>query len=112
MAEDHAGEMLLLLGWYQLAATIMVPLDLARTETYEDPTIIDPAAGSVLVQSLVLGAIQIAISVSCNAAIALSAGAIALFLSTRPIWMRGQRYLMGTVLAGLAVRMVFEAKRA
>ena len=76
------------------------------------PQFIDPAAGSVLVQSVVLGAIQIAISVSCNAAIALSAGAIALFLSTRPIWMRAQRYLMGTVLAGLAVRMAFEAKRA
>ncbi|HLG80294.1 MAG TPA: LysE family translocator [Bradyrhizobium sp.] len=76
------------------------------------PQFIDPASGSVLMQSLVLGAIQIAISVSCNAAIALSAGAIALFLSTRPIWMRAQRYLMGTVLAGLAVRMAFEAKRA
>jgi threonine/homoserine/homoserine lactone efflux protein len=76
------------------------------------PQFIDPASGSVLVQSLALGAIQIAISVSCNAAIALSAGAIALFLSTRPIWMRAQRYLMGTVLAGLAVRMAFEAKRA
>ncbi len=76
------------------------------------PQFIDPAAGSVLVQSLALGAIQIAISVSCNAAIALSAGAIALFLASRPIWMRAQRYLMGTVLAGLAVRMAFEAKRA
>jgi len=76
------------------------------------PQFIDPASGSVLVQSVVLGTIQIAISVSCNAAIALSAGAIALFLSTRPIWMRAQRYLMGTVLAGLAVRMAFEAKRA
>jgi threonine/homoserine/homoserine lactone efflux protein len=75
------------------------------------PQFIDPAAGSVLVQSLALGAIQIAISVSCNAAIALSAGAIAQFLSTRPAWMRAQRYLMGTVLAGLAVRMAFEAKR-
>ena len=76
------------------------------------PQFIDPAAGSVLAQSLALGAIQIAISISCNAAIALSAGAIALFLSTRPMWMRAQRYLMGTVLAGLAVRMAFEAKRA
>ena len=76
------------------------------------PQFIDPAAGSVLVQSVILGTIQIAISVSCNATIALSAGAIALFLSTRPVWMRAQRYLMGTVLAGLAVRMAFEAKRA
>jgi len=76
------------------------------------PQFIDPAAGSVLLQSVLLGAIQIVISVSCNAAIALSAGTIAQFLSTRPIWMRAQRYLMGTVLAGLAVRMAFEAKRA
>src|SRR6201987_4956571 len=54
------------------------------------PQFIDLAAGSVLWQSVVLGSIQIVISVSCNAAIALSAGAIALFLSTRPVWMRGR----------------------
>jgi len=76
------------------------------------PQVIDPAAGSVLTQSLVLGAIQIAISVSVNAMIALAASSIALFLAQRPAWMRVQRYLMGTVLAGLAVRMAFEAKRA
>jgi len=76
------------------------------------PQFIDPASGSVLTQSLVLGAIQIAISVSVNAMIALAAGSIALFLAQRPAWMRVQRYLMGTVLAGLAVRMAFEAKRA
>src|SRR6201987_4163835 len=69
------------------------------------PQFIDPAQGSVLVQSLVLGSIQTAISVSVNAVIALSAGAITLFLSTRPSWLLIQRYLMGTVLAGLAVRM-------
>jgi threonine/homoserine/homoserine lactone efflux protein len=76
------------------------------------PQFIDPAAGSVLAQSVVLGAIQIAISVSVNAMIALAAGSIALFLTRRPSWMLVQRYLMGTVLAGLAVRMAFEAKRA
>ena len=42
------------------------------------PQFIDPAAGSVLTQSLVLGAIQIVISVSVNAMIALAAGSIAL----------------------------------
>jgi threonine/homoserine/homoserine lactone efflux protein len=76
------------------------------------PQFIDPAQGSVLVQSLVLGSIQIAISVSVNATIAFTAGSIALFLSTRPSWMLVQRYLMGTVLAGLAVRMAVEARRA
>jgi threonine/homoserine/homoserine lactone efflux protein len=59
-----------------------------------------------------LGAVQIAISVSVNAMIALAAGSIALFLTRRPSWLLVQRYLMGTVLAGLAVRMAFEAKRA
>jgi len=43
--------------------------------------------------------------------IALAAGSIALFLAQRPTWMLLQRYLMGTVLAGLAVRMAFEARK-
>jgi threonine/homoserine/homoserine lactone efflux protein len=76
------------------------------------PQFIDPAAGSVLLQSVVLGSIQIVISVSVNAMIALAAGSIALFLAERPAWMLLQRYLMGTVLAGLAVRMAFEARKA
>ena len=76
------------------------------------PQFIDPAAGSVLLQSVVLGSIQIVISVSVNAMIALGAGSIALFLAQRPTWMLVQRYLMGTVLAGLAVRMAFEARKA
>ncbi|MGA7808250.1 LysE family translocator [Bradyrhizobium sp.] len=75
------------------------------------PQFIDPAAGNVLTQSLALGSIQIAISVSVNAMIALAAGSIALFLSTRPGWALLQRWLMGTVLAGLAVRMAVEARR-
>jgi threonine/homoserine/homoserine lactone efflux protein len=76
------------------------------------PQFIDPAQASVLTQSLALGFIQIAISVSVNAAIALAAGSIALFLGTRPTWLLVQRWLMGTVLAGLAVRMALETKRA
>ena len=75
------------------------------------PQFIDPTA-SVLTQSLALGAIQIVISVSVNAMIALAAGSIARFLGTRPSWLLVQRWLMGTVLAGLAVKMAFEAKRA
>ena len=75
------------------------------------PQFIDPSA-SVLTQSLALGAIQIVISVGVNAMIALAAGSIARFLGTRPSWLLVQRWLMGTVLAGLAVKMAFEAKRA
>jgi len=75
------------------------------------PQFIDPARGSVLGQSLVLGAIQILISLCVNAAIAVSAASIARFLTRRPGWATVQRWLMGTVLAGLAVRMATEARR-
>jgi threonine/homoserine/homoserine lactone efflux protein len=76
------------------------------------PQFIDPAVGSVLTQSLVLGTIQIVISVGINAVIALTAGSIAMFLGTRPTWLLVQRWLMGTVLAGLAVRMALETRKA
>ncbi len=76
------------------------------------PQFIDPAAGSVLAQSITLGAIQIFIGVSVNAFVAFAAGSIALFLGTRPAWLLVQRWLMmGTVLAGLAVKLAME-KRA
>ena len=76
------------------------------------PQFIDPAVGSVLTQSLALGSIQIVISVSVQAMVALAAGSIASFLGARPSWLLVQRWLMGTVLAGLAVKLAFEAKRA
>jgi len=75
------------------------------------PQFINPAHGSVLSQSLVLGFTQIVISVSVNATIAMLAGSIAVFLANRPTWISVQRWLMGTVLAGLAVRMLTEAKK-
>jgi threonine/homoserine/homoserine lactone efflux protein len=76
------------------------------------PQFIDPTVGSVLTQSLVLGTIQTVISVGINAVIALTAGSIAVFLGTRPTWLLVQRWLMGTVLAGLAVRMALETRKA
>jgi threonine/homoserine/homoserine lactone efflux protein len=75
------------------------------------PQFIDPSAGSVLGQSLVLGATQIAISVTVNALIAVTAGSIAVFLVSRPAWLVAQRWLMGSVLAGLALKMATEARR-
>jgi threonine/homoserine/homoserine lactone efflux protein len=75
------------------------------------PQFIDPVAGSVLAQSVVFGTVQIITSVSVNAMIALTAGSITGYLADRPIWLKAQRWLMGTVLAGFAVKMAFEAKR-
>ena len=75
------------------------------------PQFIDPQNGSVLAQSVLLGSVQIAVSVTVNATIAIGAGSIAGFLAARPIWLALQRWLMGTVLAGLAIRMAAEGPR-
>jgi threonine/homoserine/homoserine lactone efflux protein len=75
------------------------------------PQFISPEQGSVLAQLLVLGSVQITISVTVNAIIAVMAGSIAAFLAGRPLWLVVQRWLMGTVLAGLALRMATEAQR-
>ena len=75
------------------------------------PQFIDPARGHVLAQSLILGATQIVISVSVNALIAMTAGSIAAFLADRPIWLVAQRWVMGTVLAGMALKIASDARR-
>ena len=75
------------------------------------PQFISPDHGSVLTQSLILGFTQIAISISVNTVIVTMAGSIAVFLAGRPLWLVIQRWLMGTVLAALAVRMATEARR-
>jgi len=74
------------------------------------PQFIDPGRGSVLAQSLVLGATQMAISFSVNLMIAWSAAGIASWFSRHPLWLAAQRYVMGGVLAALAVRLAFESR--
>lgn len=69
------------------------------------PQFIDPARGSVLVQGLLLGTLQIGISMTVNGTFILIAGTVARFLATRPFWARAQRLVMGSVLAGLAAHM-------
>jgi len=75
------------------------------------PQFITPGRGNVLQQSLALGSTQMAISLTVNAAIVLMAGTIAGFLAGRPLWLAAQRWLMGTVLAGLAAHMAVQSRR-
>lgn len=75
------------------------------------PQFIVPGHGSVLVQSLALGTTQIMISLTVNGLIVLMAGSVSVFMTGRPFWQVVQRWLMGTVLAGLAVRMALESRR-
>lgn len=75
------------------------------------PQFISPGHGSILSQSLVLGFTQALISVAVNALIVLMAGEVSRFLTGRPLWQRLQRWLMATVLAGMAVKIAFEARK-
>lgn len=75
------------------------------------PQFISPGHGSILSQSLVLGFTQTSISVAVNALIVLMAGEVSRFLTGRPLWQRFQRWLMATVLAGMAVKIAFEARK-
>lgn len=69
------------------------------------PQFLHPERGSVLLQSLVLGVIQIAVSGGVNAMLVLGASRITALLSRSAGWLRAQRYLMGGVLAALAARV-------
>ncbi|GHP17784.1 lysine transporter LysE [Rhodococcus sp. NKCM2511] len=75
------------------------------------PQFVDPAAGPVLLQGFALGGVQIAVAVVINLAIVVLAGSIARFLAVRPTWLKVQRYLMGTVLGLLAVRVATDGGR-
>jgi threonine/homoserine/homoserine lactone efflux protein len=69
------------------------------------PQFLHPERGSVLVQGVQLGAVQIAVSGIVNALLVLGAARISVFLANSRGWLSAQRYLMGTVLGALAVRM-------
>ena len=74
------------------------------------PQFLHPERGSVLLQSLLLGAIQIAVSAGINALLVLFAGGVSGFLNRSPRWVNAQRYLMGSVLGLLALRILNEKK--
>ena len=74
------------------------------------PQFIDTAQGNVLGQSLWLGFTQIAISLLVNALLVLLAGSMARFLAGRPLFLRLQRWLMGGVLAVMAVHLARQGR--
>lgn len=75
------------------------------------PQFVQPARGSVFVQSLSLGLTQMIISFGINFLIVLTAGSIAAFFAQHPTRLRLQRWFMGTVLAGLAARLLAEERK-
>lgn len=69
------------------------------------PQFLHPERGQLLLQALQLGAVQLLVSGTVNALLILGAARISAFLARSRGWLAAQRYLMGTVLGALAVRM-------
>jgi len=75
------------------------------------PQFLHPERGSVLWQSLQLGAVQISVSGAVNFMLVMGASVITAFLSRSEGWLRAQRYVMGTVLGALALRIAISDRR-
>ncbi|MTE11323.1 LysE family translocator [Nocardia aurantiaca] len=75
------------------------------------PQFVVPARGQVWLQSLCLGAVQISIAVTVNGLIVLSAGAFTAFLGRRPLWLRAQRFVTGSVLGAMAALVLSDRTR-
>jgi threonine/homoserine/homoserine lactone efflux protein len=75
------------------------------------PQFIDIDRGHIALQSFVLGTLQITIALTVNALIVVFAGSLAGFLTRHPTWLRLQRYVMGSVLAALAIRIASDRAR-
>lgn len=76
------------------------------------PQFLHPERGQVLLQSLTLGAVQISVSVGVNTLLICFAAGLAGFLNRNISWMRAQRYVMGSVMGLLALRLLTEKRAA
>lgn len=75
------------------------------------PQFVDPNAGSVAVQILLLATVLNLIGILVNGAVILTASGLGRAFSARTRWRRAPQILLGTVFAGLAVRLAFDERR-
>lgn len=75
------------------------------------PQFIDPLRGSVFAQAVVLGVLQIVISMTVNGSIVLLASRAAGFFEKQRAWVRAQRLILGGVLGALAFRLLLDARK-
>jgi threonine/homoserine/homoserine lactone efflux protein len=74
------------------------------------PQFAEPSAGNILGQTIVLGVVQIAVAASAHTLVILAAASVARVLAKRHSLAHAQRYLLGTVLAALALRLATERR--
>lgn len=75
------------------------------------PQFVDPARGSVLGQSLLLGAVQLVIAAVGDLMFVLLAARTARWLAQRPLWAKAQRWIMAGTFAAIAARLALDDRR-
>jgi len=75
------------------------------------PQFVDPARGGLVAQSLMLVTLLNLIGFGVNGAVILAASRFARFLGARPGLARAQRWFLGTVFGGLALRLALDDRR-
>ncbi|MCU4536228.1 LysE family translocator [Acinetobacter bereziniae] len=75
------------------------------------PQFIQPHEGAVLVQTLKLGFVQITVSLLTNAFFIFSASSFTQFLNRHVLWLKAQKWFMGTVFFGLATQIILSSKK-
>lgn len=75
------------------------------------PQFVDPARGSVLGQSLLLAAVQIVINAVGDMLFVLAAAQAARWLAERPGWLAVQRWVLGGVFAGIALKLAIDERK-
>jgi threonine/homoserine/homoserine lactone efflux protein len=74
------------------------------------PQFVDPERGALIGQMLALSLVQLIISLIGNTGYVLTAAGVARFFSRNPFWIAMQRWVMGCVLAGLALRLALDKR--
>ena len=72
------------------------------------PQFTHPEYGSLLVQNVQLGFTQLTVSATVNLLIVLSAARMAHWFQMRPTYIRAQKWVMASILTGLAIRMAID----
>lgn len=72
------------------------------------PQFTNPAYGSLLVQNFQLGLTQLTVATIGDLLIVLLAAQVARWFKTHPTYIRVQKWLMASILTGLAVRMAID----
>ena len=75
------------------------------------PQFVQPSAGSVAVQIMVLATVLNLIGLVVNGVVIVMASGLGRLFTTRGRWRRAPQYLLGTVFAGLTLRLAVDSKR-